>query len=190
MWSVFANAVITVLWAKFVRSDNWRSWYVSLEQSESFVCLQLLLQPHNKTLFTPNKLLCLQQKSDCPKLRGSVWGCVATLVMVRPPVAGKWHTTPRLPPLSIFGPPVILKIIYRDVLLCYLLNVTEIQIQFLIHAIMLLCCIYPWHARTIMKQITVILKFDFVVNFSVKLFFNISKATKTFICSARFYFVM
>ena len=41
-----------------------------------------------------------------------------------------------------------------------------------------------------MKQITVILKFDFVVNFSVKLFFNISKATKTFICSARFYFVM
>jgi len=41
-----------------------------------------------------------------------------------------------------------------------------------------------------MKQRTVILKFDFSVDFSVKLFFNISNATKTFICSARFYFVV
>jgi hypothetical protein len=41
-----------------------------------------------------------------------------------------------------------------------------------------------------MKQITGILKIDFFVDFSVKLFFNISNVSKTFICSARFYFVM
>jgi len=85
---------------------------------------------------------------------------------------------------------VILKILYRDVLLCYLLNVPEVQMQFLIHTITLLCCISPRYARTYMKHVTVILKFDLFVYFSVKLFFIISNATKMFICSACFYFVM